>query len=314
MANEQLTIQPNDARMTVIGKSWPDQASDSGGGDWDDTYSGTYSGPIPRTDLPVRIAVTTPPNKTRYNDLEQIDLAGIIVQAYKYDDSIWTSNDYPDGIIPMSELEISPRVAMMAYDKVTLFEFVEKDGWTAEPWPISMDNFIPATWGPGITSGEFITQGISPWMAKREYYHYVFDRAKVACRTQDLIVFLSDEQMPRIVETYMTTEDSEEPAGYKPQYSSEANRMTVNGKDYFCFVFIHRDSTDYVNDAKIPETSVGRYVSYRNYIGWIKSYYGNDADVYSNYDIRVLWQRPGDGARLDTSFTIYAKQPGNGGR
>lgn len=111
MANEQLTIQPNDARMTVIGKSWPDQATDSGGGDWDDTYNGTYSGPIPRTDLPVKIAVTTPPTKTEYEKNERIDFDGMVVTAYKEDGSVWTSADYPDGTIPLNEIISTRRTA-----------------------------------------------------------------------------------------------------------------------------------------------------------------------------------------------------------
>lgn len=109
MANEQLTIQPNDARMTVIGKSWPDQASDSGGGEWDDTYNGTYSGPIPRTDLPTKIAVTTPPTKTEYKKSERIDFDGMVVTAYNEDDTVWTSAKYPDGTIPLNEI-ISTRL------------------------------------------------------------------------------------------------------------------------------------------------------------------------------------------------------------
>lgn len=104
MANEQLTIQPNDARMTVIGKSWPDASTDSGGGPWDDTYDGTYSGPIPRTDLPTKIAVTTPPWKTRYYQNDVFNDAGMVVTAYREDDTVWTSEKYPDGTIPFWEL------------------------------------------------------------------------------------------------------------------------------------------------------------------------------------------------------------------
>lgn len=111
MANEQLTIQPNDARMTVIGKSWPDQASDSGGGDWDDTYNGTYSGPIPRTDLPTKIAVTTPPTKQEYGRLDRIEFDGMVVTAYNEDGSVWTSADYPNGTIPLNEIISTRRTA-----------------------------------------------------------------------------------------------------------------------------------------------------------------------------------------------------------
>lgn len=130
MANEQLTIQPNDARMTVIGKSWPDQASDSGGGEWDDTYNGTYSGPIPRTDLPVKIAVTTPPTKTEYNKSERIEFDGMVVTAYNEDDTVWTSAKYPDGTIPLNEIISTTKTAGVGktqYDNVFIGSGVDPE-------------------------------------------------------------------------------------------------------------------------------------------------------------------------------------------
>ena len=105
MANETLVINKNDARMTVIGKSWPDEATDSGGGEW-------Y--PIPTNDLPVRIAVTTPPTKTEYNDGEWIDFSGMVVTAYDENGDVWTNAEYPDGTIPFNELDITPRKAINA--------------------------------------------------------------------------------------------------------------------------------------------------------------------------------------------------------
>lgn len=98
------TIQANDARMTVIGKNWPDVPSTSGSGDWDNTYDGTYDGEIPRTDLPVRIEVTIPPAKLRYNAGERISLDGIEVRAYYADDSEW-------GIVPVNKLMLKDSVA-----------------------------------------------------------------------------------------------------------------------------------------------------------------------------------------------------------
>lgn len=99
MAN--MTIQQNDARMTVIGKSWPDVPQTSGAGDWDNTYDGTYDGPIPRTDMPDRIEITTPPIKTLYEDGENIDFSGMVVTAYYPDSTEW-------GIVPPDEIMLPP--------------------------------------------------------------------------------------------------------------------------------------------------------------------------------------------------------------
>lgn len=135
MANEQLTIAQNDARMTVIGKSWPDQASDSGGGEWDDTYDGTYYGPIPHTDLPVRIEIATPPTKTVYADGEPITsqkLSGIKVYAYNADGTRWSDSQHPSGLISIWELSTDPTVAhydgsMIGFRDVN---YARISGWT----------------------------------------------------------------------------------------------------------------------------------------------------------------------------------------
>lgn len=63
---------------------------------------------ITKTLLPTTIEITTSPNKRRYITGEDVDITGMVVKAYKRDGTLWTSSDYPNGIIPNSELIIEP--------------------------------------------------------------------------------------------------------------------------------------------------------------------------------------------------------------
>lgn len=55
-------------------------------------------------DLPNHISIIHPADKTHYEQGENIDLTGLVVQAYNADGTIWSTQDYPDGIIPLDEL------------------------------------------------------------------------------------------------------------------------------------------------------------------------------------------------------------------
>lgn len=69
---------------------------------------------ITKTLLPTSIEITTSPNKRRYITGETIDITGMVVKAYKRDGTVWTSNDYPNGIIPNSELVIEPNTVTIS--------------------------------------------------------------------------------------------------------------------------------------------------------------------------------------------------------
>ena len=69
------------------------------------------NGSIYSSGLPTEIRVTTPPNKTSYTDGEAIDYSGMIVKAYDEDGNLWTSPEYPNGVVPNDELIISESIA-----------------------------------------------------------------------------------------------------------------------------------------------------------------------------------------------------------
>ncbi len=92
-------------------------SSKDGGNDNEYLIDTTQNGDvtiIKKTLLPSSILITTSPNKKRYVTGETIDISGMVVKAYKRDGGLWTSTNYPDGIIPNSELIIEPNTVTIA--------------------------------------------------------------------------------------------------------------------------------------------------------------------------------------------------------
>lgn len=54
--------------------------------------------------IPVSIEITTPPTKMSYVDGETIDVTGMVVSAYAYDETLW-------GYVPLYEITVSPETA-----------------------------------------------------------------------------------------------------------------------------------------------------------------------------------------------------------
>lgn len=83
------------------------------GGDGNEHY--IYTDPntklLKNKTLPSEIQVLTPPNKTVYYVGESIDLTGLQVRGICKNGVVWEDEGYPNGIIPNSELIISPKQA-----------------------------------------------------------------------------------------------------------------------------------------------------------------------------------------------------------
>ena len=131
MANETLSIQKDDARLTIIGKSKADVYIDSGLGiDLDDLDIGSldpfdlnWQTDVPDPDnLPDEIRIITPPTKTEYTDGEKINLDGMVVGAYK-NGVIWTNVKYPNGHIPLGELIVTPLVVVSSYEIIDMGDY-----------------------------------------------------------------------------------------------------------------------------------------------------------------------------------------------
>ena len=62
---------------------------------------------------PDEIRVTKPPNITEYLNGATINPAGMVVTAYK-NGAVWKNSEYPNGQIPLNELNISPEIVDFA--------------------------------------------------------------------------------------------------------------------------------------------------------------------------------------------------------
>lgn len=69
------------------------------------------TGELVDTVLADHIVIDTPPTFTGpYANNAYIGTEGMVVKAYKADGTLWTDEDHPDGVIPLSEITISPVV------------------------------------------------------------------------------------------------------------------------------------------------------------------------------------------------------------
>lgn len=69
-------------------------------------------------DLPDEIRIMHVPNKTSYKDGEEIDLDGLVVQAYR-NGEVWEDKEgkYYNGYVPAHELNFDPKYAIVDHDK-----------------------------------------------------------------------------------------------------------------------------------------------------------------------------------------------------
>ena len=110
--------------------------------------------------IPSSIVVTTPPTVTTYPDGANIDLTGAVVTAYKKDGEVWTNEDYPDGIIPLSELSFIPTKAEYKVEEQEIVDpqglnmllvitsaNIDQGGWGKR-------NYSPTVLGTSVMEGE----------------------------------------------------------------------------------------------------------------------------------------------------------------
>jgi hypothetical protein len=74
------------------------------GNDYTVTVDDT-TGLIVETKIPSSIQITTEPTKLTYEDGETIVYTGIVVKAYDGNGNLFDTTEYPDGVIPFSELQ-----------------------------------------------------------------------------------------------------------------------------------------------------------------------------------------------------------------
>lgn len=302
------TIQANDARMTVIGKSWPDVPSNSGSGEWEQ---------IPQMDLPAKIVITTPPAKTQYVNMEMIDFAGIVVTAYKSDGTVWTNENYPNGVVPFEEITPSIRFALVdlsdsesfmykfrnrpsgVYDRVIVNKPPVK-GVTAYIHPPMYPNdividvyglsetYVVSYGERGILTAKISTDSeiYIPEMLAYGWYHVIASSEPHYLYAHTRL-FTTDPHSPLPPEEW-------ESRTFPWSYTGSLGTVYYDTLPYSSAMFFGTQGTAVMKES--PS------FNYSDHDIAYKMVYG---DKDKNQPIELSWARPIDGQVLKTSFYIY---------
>ena len=322
MANETLSIQKDDARLTVIGKSKADTYIDSGLGldlgDWPsldlDPFDLNWQIDVPGQDnLPDEIRIISPPYKTEYKNNEKIDLDGIIVKAYK-NGSVWEDENqrYVDGLIPISELFFSPMIF--------------KGGTSSDLVEVTIDGNTYQAAKAGSYTWSYLSKDVQnpsgPW--RRTEITSVFNALNEA------IIFAGPPSSSSqyagintsgIFYAYEKTNSTDVAGNYTRDLTTHDGRTIHN--EYTIKKSLNGTGTYTKNNKTVVRN--GKYTEYgveQNYIRDYELLYStsdiptiasNDMEilwelVFNSHpvtpNITILWQRPVDGNVLSAEFHV----------
>ena len=239
------------------------------------------TGELEDTVVPESIVVVTPPTYTGpYGNNAYISFEGMVVKAYNADGSVWTSEQYPDGVIPLSQLTLP--VVVTKYDPDAPYQpsTANSSLTTGVPKPIPFGSVFTVTYTKaGITN-------ISTKYAS-EYGKDVITGFKT---------------LPYSVHWIAASK------------TSGGNPVTYNGKTayYWDGGWGYDLATEI--ESLVPDAGNGRVIdSFSNgNIAWTMLY--GDITPGGNMAVPVYWNRPGDGFVLESSFYVEVVnlQPGQG--
>lgn len=262
-----------------------------------DYFIGVDSGGnLVTTPLPSILEMTTNPTKMDYDNGDPIDTSGAVVVAKNADGSTWTSPEYPDGIIPLSELELSTN--------------------TAE---IDEDDTITATTDSGLDAGSF---GSSVSVCNAISFEYDQTNADIHHNiifTGTFICVLNTEKTTQFIcagsdsnsgyaRNKITTYDGGQNVETESEFYKNSSTFTFDGKTVYYSYSAH--GHDMGSDSNMTVTpGVSPAVGNQGDAGkaaWI-AVYGN-ASVRK--ELKVKWKRPADKKYLSDSITFTVSGSG----
>lgn len=279
----------------------------------DNKVYSTNNGYITQTSLPAFIKVTKEPDDISYDDMGDVNLTGIEVTAYNEDGSVWTSSEYPDGIIPEEELRVVGG-ADFNHEVRTSTEF---NGYVG--------NEIPVDWMTIITMKHRSFDGRSSAGARGRY-----DNLKYTVFMTCATVFVSSGLTNRGVPNFTALVASKS-GGNVASYLIDMTHTDLYGgnarsdpKQWMDIVtdssFTHNEKTAYyavvsltcqthnandkeghnslvIDSPPVGLTSTADNRRHFDYIAWI-ALYGE-----KKYDgVTIAWNRPVDNLELTTTF------------
>lgn len=244
--------------------------------------------------LPTSIFMYEPPLSIDHQDGEPIH-TDFTVKGKDENGNIWTGNQlYPDGIIPLEELMLTPNVA--SFDKENEIIYSEMDT-SGAPWP----RFIHSTNAKEIRS--YSEYG---W-----YNCFQFDDpyGRMALLFDDGTNYERDIILCSLFPSYGKIGSQVGGDPQVPEFWSVVlvtTEYTHNGKTIF---YNSRGYTGYLNNADTAKNyTVEGYGNNKALAAW-SIMFGNPVIDPQTMEITVSWPRPVDGQILTTSFTIFVLPP-----
>ena len=253
--------------------------------------------------LPSRIQITTPPSTLSYSDGDAINYNGMVVKAYLESGELWTDENHPNGVIPLSELTLPEQFA--DYASATHTGKVSTD-FNIEPNPFdigSLDNVDAWSVGHGAY--------------RRSEMHFsdntIGSRKRLSSTVQDLIIASSEPfSITRELNIYEVSK--EEAAGLtneqiaksslgeylygNPATIKDDNNYTYNGKTVYYYAAAYGTGGYY----SIEPIIVGK----TDQIAWAMVY--GDIIESGTESIPVQYIVPESGITLSDEFTIHVER------
>lgn len=273
------------------------------------------------SDLPTNIQVDVPPTKTTYQYGESIDFTGLVVKAYRENGTLWTSNKYPAGVIPFSELVPSAIQAIGGQKtsdfgvSVNRYDFLTKD-----QFPLAATQ-ITTRWSNRQHTA-------SPYEVT-----YTFSKGPLTHRWSN---DKGEEQVAFAFYYEQVPSPSNNPSErYDEVYSwfgLESTLFTDKEGEYYdgATFFIHngkslelKGSYDMgIRNLNIidPTRNIYQNIDYTINATPLPNDYGDILEVLwtalfgdDGQTIKLAWKRPNDGQVLETQFSIEVEPATNGG-
>ena len=246
-------------------------------GDGDEAVVTTgEDGELEENKIPSSIVVETPPALTIYADGETIDFFGIVVKGYLKTGGLWTDEDHPDGVIPISELTFPVTVADAdaAIDGTATSSLV--------------DGSVPCT--------NYLTlvQHNPGQVSRTEIFKYTEGMFAVIVGSSSTSILAADGEDTQVYERHRT-EYSDGGESSNNSYISLNQSYTYNGKTVHYTIVNQGWSYD--------EQSISNANALDKYVAWTIVY----GDITTGgQEIPVKYIRPSDNKELASKFYITA--------
>lgn len=253
--------------------------------------------------LPSRIQITTPPSTLSYSDGDTINYSGMVVKAYLESGELWTDENHPNGVIPLSELTLPENYA--DYASATHTGKVSTDfNINPNPFDIGSIDHVSA-WSVG--HGAY----------RRSEMHFsdntIGSRKKLSSTVQDFII-ASSESFSITQELNVYEVSKQEAAGLTVEQIAKSslgeylygntstikndNHYTYNGKTVYYYAAAYGTGGYY----SIEPITVGK----ADQIAWSMVY--GDIIESGTESIPVQYIVPESGNTLSDEFTIHVER------